>query len=305
VSGTERIDGDLIAALDALLIERNVTRAAERLGMSQPALSARLTRLRELFGDRLFVPSPTGRGVLPTPRALALAPQVSAVLDQMAAMLQPTAFEAATSTATFKVACHENPSVMLAPDLVPRLQRAAPGVRLQLAFPKKERLAELLENGEIDLFIGIRNHGEEAWLSRTLFEDRFVTGQRRLHPRGTGPLDMDAFCEAKHLLVSSEGDPFSGVVDEALAERDRKRHVAISIESYAVAPTIIATSDLICTLPRRFLTRFEDSLDLFEAPMTLPPVEIIAYWHPRTHEDPAHQWFRAELFAAASTVGRR
>jgi DNA-binding transcriptional LysR family regulator len=116
---------------------------------------------------------------------------------------------------------------------------------------------------------------------------------------------MDAFCEAKHLLVSSEGDPFSGVVDEALAERDRKRHIAISIESYAVAPTIIATSDLICTLPRRFLTRFEDSLDLFEAPMTLPPVEIIAYWHPRTHEDPAHQWFHAELFAAASTVGRR
>lgn len=305
MTATGRIDVELMATLNALLIERNVTHAAERLGLSQPALSARLTRLRELFGNRLFVPSPSGRGVLPTPRALALAPQVATVLAQMAAMLAPPAFDPATSTSIFRIACHENPAVILSPDLVPRPQRAAPGVRLILAFPDKKRMPELLENGEIDLFIGVRDRGEEAWLSRTLFEDRFVTAQRRLHPRGSGPLDIEAFCDLPHLLVSPEGDPFTGVVDAALAERGRRRQVAVSIESYAVAPTILATSDLLCTLPRRFLTRFADSLDMFKPPVPLPPVEITAYWHPRNHEDPAHQWMRAELFATASTVGRR
>jgi DNA-binding transcriptional LysR family regulator len=92
---------------------------------------------------------------------------------------------------------------------------------------------------------------------------------------------------------------------EGVCRQNGKRHVAVSIESYAVAPTILATSDLLCTLPRRFLTRFTDTLDLFEPPVPLPPVEITAYWHPRNHEDPAHQWMRTELFAAASAVGRR
>lgn len=304
LSASERIDGELLAALDALLIERNVTRAAERLGMSQPALSARLARLRDIFDDRLFVPSPSGRGVIPTPRALAIAPQVAGVLHQMSALLQPATFNHATSTRTFRIACHENPAVMLMPDLVPQLQAAAPGVRLAIAFPDKARMPELLESGDVDLFIGIRGYADEPWHGRTLFEDRFVTAQRRDHPRGTGPLDMDAFCSAAHLLVSSEGNAFSGVVDTSLATGGYKRHVALSIESYALAPTIIATSDLLCTLPSRFLTRFSETLEIFDPPITLPPVEISAYWHLRTQDDPGHQWLRSQLFAAASAVGR-
>ena len=304
LSTSDRIGGELLAALDALLIERNVTRAAERLGMSQPALSARLARLRNIFDDRLFVPSPSGRGVIPKPRALAIAPRVTGVLKQMAALLQPSTFDHATSTRIFRIACHENPAVMLMPDLVPQLQSVAPGVRLALVFPDKARMPELLESGEVDMFIGVRDYADEPWLGRTLFEDRFVTAQRRNHPRGSAPLSLESFCAAAHLLVSSEGNPFSGVVDATLATGGHRRPVAVSIESYALAPTIIAASDLLCTLPSRFLKRFADTLEIFEPPIVLPAVEISANWHLRTQDDPGHQWLRAQLFATAGTVGR-
>lgn len=299
-----RIDIELLEALEALQAELNVTRAAERLGLTQPAMSARLTRLRELLGDRLFIPSPSGRGVVATPRALALAPVVSRVLDEVAAMAEPTAFDPATSRRSFTVALHENPAVMLSPDLVPRLQLAAPQVRLALAFPDKDRMPALLEAGEVDLFVGVRGHGDKAWLSRTLLEDAFATAQRKGHPRGHGALDLDAYCEAVHLLVSSEGDRFSGLVDEALAGLGRRRRVGVSIESYAVAPVLVASSDLLCTLPRRFLQRYADTLDILAPPLPLPPVEITAYWHPRLQDEPGHQWLRAQLFAAAGAVGR-
>ena len=304
LSAAERIDGELLAALDALLTDRNVTRAAQRLGMSQPALSARLARLREVFDDRLFVPSPSGRGVIPTPRALAIAPQVTRLLEQMAQLLQPATFDPASSTRIFKIACHENPAVMLMPDLVPQIQAVAPGVRLVLAFPDKARMPELLESGAVDMFIGVRGYADEPWRGRTLFEDRFVTAQRRHHPRGADRLDLDTFCASAHLLVSSEGDAFSGVVDTALAAGGYKRPVAVSIESYALAPTIIATSDLLCTLPSRFLSRFSETLEIFEPPVALPPVEISAYWHVRTQDDPGHQWLRSQLFLSAGAVGR-
>jgi DNA-binding transcriptional LysR family regulator len=230
---------------------------------------------------------------------------VTGVLERLSAMLTPAAFDPVASTRAFTIALHENPAVMLCPDLVPRLQAAAPGVRLVLILPDKERMPELLERGEVDLYIGVRGRADKAWLSRMLFEDVFVVAQRKLHPRGPEAPDLDAFCEAAHLLVSSEGDPFFGLVDTALAEHSRRRHVAVSIESYAIAPTIIASSDLLCTLPRRFLQRYERTLDLMAPPIPLPPVEITAYWHPRLQDDLGHQWLRSQLFAAASAIGRR
>jgi DNA-binding transcriptional LysR family regulator len=301
----EAVDVELLTAFDALFKAGNVTHAAERLGVSQPALSARLARLRELFADRLFIPAPSGRGVLPTLRSAELAPRIASVLDQLCGLLEPVGFDPATSTRTFIIALHENPAVMLSPDLAPRMQAHAPDVRLVLAFPHKERMAELMERGEVDLYIGVRASAEKAWLSRTLFEDAFACAQRKGHPRGPAAPDLDGFCEAAHLLVSSEGDRFSGLVDTALAKLGRRRRVAVSIESYAVAPTIIASSDLLCTLPRRFLQRYEHTLDLLNPPLALPPVEVAAYWHPRLQDDLGHQWLRAQLFAAAAAAGRR
>jgi DNA-binding transcriptional LysR family regulator len=300
-----RLDVDLLLAFDALLMESNVTRAAARINIRQPALSARLARLREVFDDRLFIPAPSGRGVLPTPRALALQPLLSAVLANLNAMVQSSGdFDPTRSTRIFTLALHENPAVMLAPDLIPRVQALAPSVRLVLQTPDKPEMPELLESGKVDLYVGVGTNAYDAWHSRMLFEDDFVVGQRKQHPRGCGAVSLDDYCAYDHLLVSSEGPAFHGFVDTALAAVGRTRRVAFSVQNYAVAPTIIAASDLLCTLPRRFLGRYAASLDMFQPPVTVAPAHIAAFWHPRHHEDPGHRWLRDLLFRAGASVYR-
>ncbi|MBB3695154.1 LysR family transcriptional regulator [Sphingomonas sp. BK580] len=300
-----RLDADLLLTLDALLAESNVTRAAQRLGVQQSALSARLARLRAIFADRLFVPSADGRGVSPTPRALDLAPTLSQVLGLLDAMVEPASdFDPATSRRTFVVALHEIPAVMLGPELAPLLAASAPLARLAMIAPDPASLAERLEQGSIDVVVGTGEQAREGWLARSLFKDAFVTAQRRGHPRGGGALDLDAFAASEHVLVSADGGGFFGQVDARLAALGLERRVALSVQTYSLAPTIVAASDLLCTLPSRFLHRFRDVLDLFDPPLDLPPAELAAYWHPRVQEDAGHRWFRGLLFAAAGATAK-
>ena len=294
------LDIDLLLAFEALLEKSNVTRAARRLSIQQSALSARLTRLRAVFEDRLFIPSPSGRGVLPTPRALALQPALARVLVSLKELVEPgDRFDPAASDRTFTIALFENPAATLAPDLIARLSAAAPHVRLRLVMPDGLQMMDLLESGRVDIFIGLRSKAHDSWLSRRLFATEFVTAQRKHHARGQGPLDLDAFCSHDHLLVSTGGSGFAGYVDDALSVLGRHRRVAVSIQSYALAPIILAASDFLCTLPRRFLQRFTSTLDLFETPLELETVEFVAHWHPRSQDDAGHIWLREQLFAVA------
>lgn len=298
------LDMDLLLTLDALLAECNITRAARRLGISQPAMSARLARLRQVFGERLFVAAPSGRGVLPTPRALALRPALHGVLSGISQLLEPATFDPATSQRTFVVALHENPALMLGSDLLNRLRTLAPQVRVRFALPDADTLPRQLEQGEVDVFIGLGAHAHAGWVGRALFTDAFITAQRKGHPRGIGKLGLPAFCAAAHLVVSSSGDPFAGLVDAALERLGRRRQVVMSTESYALAPALVANTDLLCTLPKRLLQRFDAALDLFVPPLKLPEVTISAYWHPRTRDDAASAWFREQLFLAAGQSPR-
>ncbi|WP_066098189.1 LysR family transcriptional regulator [Xanthomonas massiliensis] len=293
------LDMDLLLTLQALLAERNITHAAQRLGLSQPAMSARLARLRKVFGERLFVAAPHGRGVLPTPRALALQPALREVLDGLAALLTPTSFDPRSSQRTFVVALHENPALMLGADLLNRVRALAPQVRIRFVLPDRARLHGQMEQGEVDVFVGLGESAEQGWVGRRLFSDDFLTAQRKGHPRGTGKLGLPAFCAAAHLVVSSSGDPFAGLVDAALEQLGRRRQVVMSTESYALAPALVANTNLLCTLPRRLLQRFDAALDLFVPPLKLPEVTISAYWHPRTRDDAASAWFREQVFLAA------
>jgi len=293
------IDADLLLTLDALLAEQNITHAALRLGISQPAMSARLTRLRRVFGERLFIAAPNGRGVLPTPRALALRPVLKQVLRGMSELLEPSVFDPAQSQRTFVLAMHENPTLMLGANLLNRIHDLAPHARLRFAFPDPDHLFEQMEQGEVDLFIGMGAAAHAGWIKRPLFTDDFVTAQRKDHPRGCHELGLSAFCSTPHLLVSSTGDPFAGVVDRALAKLGHSRQVVMSSQSYAIAPSLVAGTDLLCTLPRRLLMQFSATLDIFSPPLPLPAITLDAYWHPRNHQDAASVWLREQVFWAA------
>lgn len=290
---------DLLLTLDALLTEQNVTHAARRLGLSQPAMSARLARLHTLFGERLFIPSPHGRGVIPSPRAESLRPVVAGVLQGISALLAPGGFDPAQSQRTFVIAMHENPALMLGADLVNVVMAAAPGVRLRFALPEPDRLSSDMEKGNIDIYIGVSATAHPSWIGRQLLTDEFVTAQRKGHPRGKERLDIATFCAAPHLLVSSEGDPFTGFVDRALAAQGLQRNVVMSTQSYATAPPLVASTDLFCTLPARLLQRFTGSLDLFHPPVTLSPLAISLYWHPKNDGDAANRWLRKNILLAA------
>jgi DNA-binding transcriptional LysR family regulator len=296
-------DFGMLLALEALLEENNVTHAAARLGLSQPALSARLNRLRQLFDDPLFVPASNGRGVVPTPRALDLRGNLSDALAILRGMLRaPRSFDPATSRRSFVIAVQEQPAAGLAPGLTSIVLAEAPGARLAFVYPTAD-VDERLEAGSVDLLVARADYGGGSLIRRALFENDFLTAQRKGHPRGVGPLDLDGFCALDHLIVSMEGGGFSGLVDRALAEIGRSRRVALSVQSYGLAPLIVAGSDCICTLPGRLLRRFSDGLDLFETPIPVPRSKLVALWHPRNQAEPGHVWLRERLYQVAGAAG--
>jgi DNA-binding transcriptional LysR family regulator len=288
----------LMPALDALLEELNVTHAASRLGISQPALSTQLARLRDLFGDPLLVPASSGRGMTPTPRALAMRGALRAALSNLQELVEGApAFDPRQSRRTFKLVANDNAAMMVGAALVGRI-RALGAVAVRIAFlhPNARPLGERLEFGEADLGLGSGIGAGEGIIRRRLFGERFMTAQRKGHPRGRGPLDLDAYCRHGHLIISAEGGGFSSAVDRALEAIGRRRQIAVSVQTYALAPEMLVRSDLLCTLPSRFLKSCGDRLDIFETPIDLPEFELAAFWHPRVQTDSAQIWLRDRLF---------
>lgn len=297
-------DIDLLLTLDALLKDQNVTHAATRLNITQSALSARLTRLRHLLNDPLFIPAASGRGMIPTPHAAALEVELGRLIERFDDFINTAhLFDPATSRRVFRIAATDNPAAILVPDLIPFLKTQAPGVQIAFTLPDKARITEHLEQGDIDLFIGTAEDGAPGLIGKALFSDDFMTAQRQGHPRGPEPISLDEFCAHDHLLISTSGGHFSGRIDAVLAELGRERRVSVSIQSYGLVPMVLTSTDCLCTLPRRFLERFSDVLDLCPPPFELPPFTINIFWHPRMRADPAHVWLRQQV--TAMTKDRR
>lgn len=300
--GMADADFNLLLALEALLRENNVTRAAARLNLSQPALSARLSRLRQLFDDPLFVPATRGRGVVPTPRALDLQGSLSEALELLRSMLRGSSgFDPAVSRRTFVIALQEQPATVLAPGLAASVLAETPSLRLAFVSPGRD-VTERLEDGTVDLLVAPADQAGGTLMARALFENDFLTAQRKAHPRGVRPLDLETFCALDHLIVSTDGGGFTGLVDQTLAGLGRTRRVALSVQSYGLAPLIVAHTDCVCTLPGRLLRRFASEVDLFEPPLTLPRPHLMALWHARNQEDPGHLWLRERLYRSASAT---
>jgi DNA-binding transcriptional LysR family regulator len=299
------VDLNLLVVLDALLVERNVTRAAARVGITQSAASHALARLRSLTGDELLVRGKDG--MVPTPRGEGLAAPVRKALDEIArALAPPGAFDPATAKGRVVLGTSDYGELVLLPRVYARLAREAPRIDLRvLTLPAD--MAAPLASGAVDLAIApLRPEDERPGIyGKKLFEERFVCVVRNGHPLATKKLTIARFAAAPHALIAPRGTD-GGFVDDALARLGLKRRVAIAVPHFLVAPHLVASSDLILTLAERVARVLAAPLGLT---VLAPPSELAlerftmsAVWHERTHGDPTQRWVRDLLVAEAAAI---
>lgn len=296
-----KIDLNLLAALDALLTERNVTRAARRLNLSQPALSAQLARLRRLFGDPLLLPAQ--RGLIPTQRALDLQEPLRRALEEIrGVLLAGSAFDPATADLTVSMAASDYGQYAVLMPLAVALGREAPGLRLAFRALDAANLAQQMERGEVDVALMTPQIAPARLRMRNLFEERYVAILRRNHPAAGGVLDLDTYCGLEHVVVSPQGGGFAGPADDALAAHGRVRRVALSAASFLIVPELIERSDMVALIPERIARDRADRLQMFAPPLPVPGFSIAMVWHDRTNDHPAQRWLRTRLLAAGQSI---
>jgi DNA-binding transcriptional LysR family regulator len=279
--------------LDALLDELSVTRAAARLGYTQPTVSGMLRRLRDVLGDPLFVR--TQRGLLPTPRAQALALPLRQWLADSRHLVAPEKFDPATSQATFSISSNDYMQHALLMPFVASLRREAPRLRLAVTPPVVEGLGEALAAGRIDLAVTIPEFALPELRSRLLYRERYVVAVRRRHPLARAKVSLETFCRYDHVVVSPTGGSFEGPTDRALARLGRRRTVRYSVPSFLLLPDMLQTDDLIAVVPSRLLAATDGRLVQLKPPIDVPGFDVIAVWHPRVDSDAAHRWLRRSL----------
>jgi DNA-binding transcriptional LysR family regulator len=268
VMNLRRVDLNLLVIFDALMRERNVTRAADKVGLSQPAFSNALSRLRAFFADDLFLRGPDG--MRPTARALELADQVHAALAAIDAALDPVKFDPKTAHRTFTIETNDYVVSAFFPALMQMLRREAPGVDIRVS-PQAGRSFERLDVQEIDLAISAFGDPPDRFGVEELSRDGYGVVMRKNHPLAEEKLTLARYAAASHLLVTPRGDP-RGFVDEQLAEKGLTRRIALTVNQFASAAPIVAATDLVATLPMRMAAigakRF--GLVIRDAPI-LPP----------------------------------
>lgn len=295
------LDLNLLLTLEVLLQADSVTGAAARLGLSQPAMSHRLRRLRAQFGDPLVVP---GRGGLtPTPRAQQLAGRLRAALDELGALVQqPDSFDPTTARRTFHVCSNDLGELCVIPLVLARLSRIGPQLSLIMHAPGP-RVFEALERGDLDLVFGGALPEVAGIVQRKVAEDDWQCLARIGHPQLHEPLTLQRWADLSHVLVGPDGAG-PGVVDEALATRGLTRRIAYRTPYFVGAPQIIARSDLILTIPGSLARNMMHQLPLqmFAPPIPLPRGRIYMVFHERMKADAGHQWLR-ELSATCTREG--
>ncbi|TWO71028.1 LysR family transcriptional regulator [Caenimonas sedimenti] len=304
------LDLNLLRVFDQVMTERNLTRAARNLAMTQPAVSNALNRLRESLGDKLV--SRSGYGVEPTPRAQALWPAISDALRQLEASITPGDFVAASASNTFTISMADATAAELMPGLVEIIERDAPGVSMRVLPLTTRDPRRLLDEGHIDLAVGYfpavladltsqaQSGGLAAFDHQRLYDGEYVCVMRKGHALASGPMTLNRYCKAHHLLVSFSGRPF-GFIDEALASLGRERRVVLTVNQFFTAGRVVASSDLLTVLPRHFVsvTGMAHELVLRELPFKVPPVHVDALWHRRQSQRSDHAWLRLAVAAVA------
>jgi len=303
-----QFDLNLLVAFDWLMQEQSVSRAAERMFVTQSAMSHTLQRLRQQLDDPLLVKTPSG--MKPTERAMALIEPVRAVLREVESLIrQPEVFDPVRSQRRFVMAATDYMDFLLIPPLIERIAKEAPGIdihvkRTDLPFPEKE-----LETGELDIVVGFEAILKPAsYLScRKLFEDRMTCLLRQDHPSVQGDtVSLEDYVGLKHMLISRTGTR-TGVIDDWLAERGLERRIALIVPHFLSAPFIVANTDMLLSLPLRIAEQFVRlaPLRVVPVPIELPSYDLVMIWHPLRESDPAHRWLREQIWDVCQDLNQQ
>ena len=304
----KNLDLNLLRVFDVVMSEQNLTRAADRLAMTQPAVSNALKRLRDALGDELLVR--TAHGVRATPHAEELWPTVREALSALQTAIAPATFDLSKVEVTFRLAMADSTATLFLPTLVSAIEREAPGMRVRMVPLTTRDPRSLLLSSDIDLAVGSfpgvlsQLAAGQGALSSTiqhqgLYSGKYVCVMRPEHPLAKGDMTLDRFCEAHHLLVSFSGRGH-GMVDDQLAKIGRKRTTLLTVNQYFTAGRVIANSDLITILPYHLIaaTGMKDALVWKELPLSLPEMHVDMLWHERNARNRAHRWLREQIVHA-------
>ena len=306
-------DLNLLRVFDEVMTERSLTRAARNLSLTQPAVSNAMRRLRDTLGDDLL--KRNGQGLEPTPHALTIWPSVREALRSLQESLVPSDFKPAEANTTFVLAMADATAAELMPGLIAVMDQEAPGVSVRVVPLTTRDPRRMLEDGTADMALGyfpaaLADLTARAQVGKAvayshlrLYDGTYVCVMRRDHPMASGPMTINRFCSARHMLVSFSGRPF-GFIDEALASLGRERRVVLTVNQFFTAGRVVASSNLLTVLPRHFVrvTGIEDQLVLRDLPFAVPVVHVDALWHHRVERDSAHQWLRKTISAQAKAA---
>ena len=307
------LDLNLLRVFDEVMAEGSLTRAARNLSLTQPAVSNALRRLRETLGDELVQRS--GQGMAPTPRARAIWPAVREALAQLQSSLIPNEFVPAEANTSFILAMSDATAAELIPGLTETLEKQAPRVTLRVVPLTTRDPRSILDEEACDLAVGYfpsmladltarTQSGEpQPFFHQRLFTGEYVCVMRKDHPLAQGPLTIDAFCAARHMLVSFSGRPF-GFIDEALATLGRERFVVLTVNQFFTAARVVANANLLTVLPLHFVkvTGFADQLVFRPLPFEVSPVLVDAVWHRRNQQRSSHVWLREVVQRATDSA---
>lgn len=297
---------NLLVALDALLGERSVSAAAKLTRVTPSAMSHSLAELRALLDDPLLVRS--GRAMVLTPRAEALGPQLrKLLLDAKRLLAGSTVFDPATAERRFVIAAPDFLATLLLPPLLQAIALEAPGIVLEIVPSVRRGNAWLLETGELDLALGAIVDHSSAIRRMDLCTEGFACAARKGHPSIRGKLDLRAYVETPHLVITLGDDTAPTWIDQALAQLGEQRRVAVRVRYFMTAPLVISQSDLLLTGPSMLVRYFARlvPLQVLAPPVDLPTYPEEAYWHQRFDDDPAHAWLRQLVKKTAQGFGLR
>ncbi|MCZ4313592.1 LysR family transcriptional regulator [Comamonadaceae bacterium G21597-S1] len=297
------LDVGMLRAFEALAQERSVSRAAARLFLSQPAVSASLNRLRDTFGDPLF--TRTAHGMEPTARALALAPLVDRVLADIATLLAPQhGFDPAASDRIFRIAGSDHASHRLLPELSRRLLASGSRVRIVWEPPGVWSLRDRLHKGELDLGVVARIQLPRDLEVAELYEDHYVYAMRRDHPRAGTLATLDDFCATPQIFLGYGTSTLEDLIDGALARTGHRRHTQIAVSSFGQIVDLLGQGDCAAVMPWRVAQVHEDVLHVQPLPFVLPSYKHIVCWDSRFDADAGSQWMRDQIFEIYGATDR-